>query len=84
MKRAEIIASLLEQARDKDTLVNGDPNSIFASDEQMLREAQVLWGAAMMLFAVNDWVPVKNALPPKGHGRSCVAGYAESHHHSAV
>lgn len=59
MKRSEIIASLLEQARDKDTLANGDPDSIFASD------AQVLWGAAMMLFAVRDWLPVKDALPPK-------------------
>ena len=59
MKRSEIIASLLEQARDKDTLANGDPDSIFASD------ALVLWAAALMLFAVNDWVSVKDALPPK-------------------
>lgn len=50
MKRPEIIAALLEQARDKDTLANGDPNSIFASDALVLR------AAALMLFAV-VWHP---------------------------
>lgn len=59
MKRAEIITALLEQARDKDTLANYDPNSIFASDALVLR------AAALMLFAVNDWVSVKDAMPPK-------------------
>ena len=59
MKRPEIIASMLEQARDKDTLANDDPNSIFASDALVLR------AAALMLFAVNDWVSVKDAMPPK-------------------
>lgn len=39
MNRAEIIASLLEQARDKDALAGGDPDSIFTSDAQSLREA---------------------------------------------
>ena len=52
MKRAEIIAALLEQARDKDTLANYDPNSIFTFDANVLTEA------ALMLFAVNDWVSV--------------------------
>lgn len=59
MKRPEIIAALFEQAQDKDTLANGDPNSIFASDALVLR------AAALMLFAVNDWVSVKDAMPPK-------------------
>lgn len=59
MKRPEIIAALLEQARDKDTLANYDPNSIFTFDANVLTEA------ALMLFAVNDWVSVKDALPPK-------------------
>lgn len=59
MKRPEIIAALLEQAQDKDTLANDDPNSIFTSDANVLREA------ALMLFAVNDWVSMKDALPPK-------------------
>lgn len=59
MKRPEIIAALLEQAQDKDTLANDDPNSIFTFDANVLTEA------ALMLFAVNDWVPVKDALPPK-------------------
>lgn len=59
MKRAEIITALLEQARDKDTLANYDPNSIFTFDANVLTEA------ALMLFAVNDWVSVKDALPPK-------------------
>lgn len=57
MKRAEIITALLEQARDKDTLANYDPNSIFTFDANVLTEA------ALMLFAVNDWVSVKDALP---------------------
>ena len=59
MKRSEIITALLEQARDKDTLANYDPNSIFTFDANVLTEA------ALMLFAVNDWVSVKDALPPK-------------------
>ena len=59
MKRPEIITALLEQARDKDTLANYDPNSIFTFDANVLTEA------ALMLFAVNDWVSVKDALPPK-------------------
>lgn len=59
MKRSEIITSLLEQARDKDTLANYDPNSIFTFDANVLTEA------ALMLFAVNDWVSVKDAMPPK-------------------
>lgn len=59
MTKAEIIASLLDQARDKDALANGDPNSIFTFDANVLREA------ALMLFAVNDWVSVKDALPRK-------------------
>lgn len=42
MNRAEIIASLLEQARDRDALANGDPDSIFASDAQALREAAAM------------------------------------------
>lgn len=78
MKRPEIIAALFEQAQDKDTLANGDPNSIFASDALVLR------AAALMLFAVNDWVSVKDAMPPKGHGRPCMAGNAENYRHSAV
>jgi hypothetical protein len=59
MKRAEIITALLEQARDKDTLANYDPNSIFTFDANVLTEA------ALMLFAVNDWVSVEDAMPPK-------------------
>lgn len=59
MKRAEIITALLEQAWDKDTLANYDPNSIFTFDANVLTEA------ALMLFAVNDWVSVKDAMPPK-------------------
>lgn len=59
MKRAAIITALLEQARDKDTLASDDPNSVFASDALVLR------AAALMLFAVNDWVSVKDAMPPK-------------------
>ena len=59
MKRPEIITALLGQARDKDTLANYDPNSIFTFGANVLTEA------ALMLFAVNDWVSVKDALPPK-------------------
>ena len=35
----QIISSLLDQARDKDVLANGDDSSIFARDARMLREA---------------------------------------------
>lgn len=43
MTRAEIIASLKDQARDKDILANGEKDSIFTCDAQALR------GAAGML-----------------------------------
>lgn len=39
MTKAEIIASLKDQARDKDILANGDKDSIFTRDAQALREA---------------------------------------------
>lgn len=39
MKRAEIITALLEQALDKDTLANGEADSVFAADARALREA---------------------------------------------
>lgn len=42
MKRAEIITALLEQARDKDTLANYDPNSIFTFDANVLTEAALM------------------------------------------
>jgi len=35
----EIISSLLDQARDKDNLANGDVDSIFTEDAKMLRAA---------------------------------------------
>lgn len=39
MTKAEIIASLKEQAIDKDYQADGDEDSIFADDAQALREA---------------------------------------------
>ena len=39
MMKAEIIASLKDQAKDKDILANGEKNSIFTRDAQALREA---------------------------------------------
>lgn len=57
MKRAEIITSLLEQARDKDTLANGEADSVFADDARALREA------AELLKSVSEWVPTKTAVP---------------------
>ena len=39
MTKAEIIASLKDQARDKDILANGEEDSIFTRDAQALREA---------------------------------------------
>lgn len=39
MTRAEIIASLKDQARDKNSLANGEKDSIFACDAQALQEA---------------------------------------------
>lgn len=49
MTKAEIIASLLDQARDKDALANGEGDSIFADDAQALREA------AELLKSVPEW-----------------------------
>lgn len=39
MIKAEIIASLKDQAKDKDILANGEKDSIFTRDAQALREA---------------------------------------------
>lgn len=39
MIKAEIIASLKDQAKDKDSLANGEMDSIFTRDAQALREA---------------------------------------------
>lgn len=39
MNRDEMIASLKDQARDKDILANGEMDSIFTHDAQVLREA---------------------------------------------
>lgn len=43
MTKAEIIASLKDQAKDKDILANGENDSIFT------RDAQALWEAAGIL-----------------------------------
>lgn len=42
MTKAEIIKSLRDQAKDKETLANGDADSIFAHDAQALLEAATL------------------------------------------
>lgn len=39
MTKTEIIASLNDQAKDKDILANGEKDSIFTRDAQALREA---------------------------------------------
>lgn len=57
MTKAEIISSLLAQARDKDALANGEADSIFADDARALREA------AELLQSVPEWVSVADRLP---------------------
>lgn len=57
MTKAEIIASILDQARDKDALANGEADSIFADDARALREA------AELLKSVPGWVSVDKVLP---------------------
>lgn len=57
MTKTEIIASLLDQARDKDALANGEADSIFADDARALREA------AELLKSVPGWVSVDKVLP---------------------
>ena len=39
MTRAEVIASLEDQARDKDSLAGEEPDGIFARDAEALRQA---------------------------------------------
>lgn len=46
MKIEEIIASLLDQARDKDSLAGGDPDSVFTHDAEALRAAAALLRAS--------------------------------------
>ena len=60
MTKTEIIASLLDQARDKDALANGEADSIFADDARALREA------AELLKSAPGWVSVDKALPAEG------------------
>lgn len=69
MTKAEIIASLLDQARDKDALANGEVDSIFADDAQALREA------AELLKSVPEWFSVDKVLP--ADGRACLIATAE-------
>lgn len=57
MTKAEIIASILDQARDKDALANGEADSIFADDARALREA------AELLKSVPEWFSVGKVLP---------------------
>lgn len=57
MTKAEIISSILDQARDKDTLANGEADSVFAADARALREA------AELLKSVSEWVSSKTAVP---------------------
>ena len=42
MTKSEIINSLKDQARDKEELANGDADSVFAHDAQVLLEAAEL------------------------------------------
>lgn len=44
MTKAEIIAFLLDQAQDKDSLYNGEADNIFVKDAQALREAAEMLG----------------------------------------
>lgn len=69
MTKAEIIASLLDQARDKDALANGEVDSIFADDAQALREA------AELLKSVPEWFSVGKVLP--ADWRACLIATAE-------
>lgn len=49
MNTPDIIASLLDQARDKDALAGDDQDSVFTTDALALREA-----AAMLRLHVHD------------------------------
>lgn len=69
MTKAEIIASILDQARDKDALANGEADSIFADDARALREA------AELLKSVPEWVSVDKVLP--ADCRACLIATAE-------
>jgi len=64
MTREEIIRSLENQARDKDRLAGGDPESIFARDANVLREA-------VRLLQKSKWVSVKDKLPEPGGRYLC-------------
>ena len=83
MKRAEIITALLEQARDKDTLANYDPNSIFTFDANVLTEAAPDRSRTDAVRRERLDIRERRAAS-KGHGRSCMAGVAERHRRSAV
>ena len=54
MTKAEIISSLLAQARDKDALANGEADSIFADDARALREAAELLVADY--YGDGEWI----------------------------
>ena len=60
MKREDIIHSLLDQARDKDLLADGDETSIFIEDAKALREAVALLKAqeprVITAEQLEDWL----------------------------
>lgn len=54
--------NLLDQAKDKERLANGEPDSIFMQDAKVLREA------AELLKAAPEWISVTDKLPEdNGH-----------------
>ena len=78
MTKAEIIASLLDQAQDKDSLGNGEGDNIFAEDAKALRAAAELMKKSEEVRH-GVWKPVAESeltgWNPEFAGRDPVATY---------
>lgn len=55
--------NLLDQAKDKERLANGEPDSIFMLDAKVLR------AVAELLKAAPEWISVKDRLPEEYKGK---------------
>lgn len=70
MTKTEIIASLKDQAKDKDILANGEKDSIFTRDAQALREAAEMLEKSKLVVH-GRWERLTGMMPPEYQGKRC-------------
>lgn len=77
MTKDEIIASLKDQAKDKDILANGERDSIFTRDAQALREAAEMLEKSEVIKH-GRWIEYPAAHYHKCSECKCIVPYAKA------